>query len=86
MNRRHLVKAVLGSAVVTSVTQLHLPTVLRDRETGREALQSAAKKMRQSFEALENRVDKMEHHHQNLLRFAAIGLAISTGVDLSLLL
>ncbi len=38
------------------------------------------------MDKLEARVDKMEHHHRNLLRVSALAFALSTGVDLTLLL
>lgn len=55
--------------------------------TGREQLvDRIAPAVNARMEALEARVDAMEHHHRNLLRVGAIGLAVSTGIDLTILL
>ena len=53
---------------------------------GREQVERIRPLVDERLEALESRVDRMEHHHRNLLRVGAIGLAVSTGIDLTLLL
>lgn len=38
------------------------------------------------MDALEQRFDKLEHHHKNLIRVGGLAFALSTGIDLAIFL
>ncbi|MFP6806782.1 MAG: hypothetical protein VB957_06325 [Pseudomonadales bacterium] len=87
-NRRAFLKNAISTGIASSTAMAGYAIANRRELAGqaKELGQDTIEKVRKQMEALETRVDKMEHHHQNLLRFGAIGLAISTGVDLTLFL
>ena len=84
-------RAFIRNAIVTGIgssTALASVAIARRHEIGdnaKELGQQTIKKISNKMEDLEARVDKMEHHHQNLLRVGAIGFVLSTGIDITLL-
>ena len=73
MNRRKL----LASGVVTAVAAA---TTAMDR--GAQVFDQKKEDAAAHLKSLEERFDKLEHHHKNLVRVGGIALALSTGVDI----
>ena len=88
MERRHFLRQAMTACVASTSTLAGNAMVGRHDMKGRlkEIGKRATEKLNSRLEALEARVDKMEHHHQNLLRMGAIGIAISLGIDLTFFL
>lgn len=72
MNRRELLSAGLASATVAAGAAVSRGAQVLDR--GREPVEAKLK-------SLEERFDKLEHHHKNLIRAGGIAFALSTGID-----
>ncbi len=51
-----------------------------------ETVAAARDRVVEGMGRLEARVDALEHHHKNLLRVGALAFAVSTGLDLTILL
>jgi hypothetical protein len=77
MNRRQLLSAGLSAATVTAASALNF---------GAEKLKPLKDPLDARMEALEQRFDKLEHHHKNLIRVGGLAFALSTGIDLAIFL
>ena len=88
MERRNFLRHAMTACVAST------STLAGNAMAGRHEMKAQLKeigkqgvaKLNARLEALEARVDKMEHHHQNLLRMGALGIAISLGIDLTFFL
>jgi len=72
MNRRELLSN--GLAMVTA-------TAAGAASMGRETVQQYREPLEAKLESLEQRFDKLEHHHKNLIRVGGLAFALSTGID-----
>lgn len=70
--------AVLAGATVATAQNLGQQT----KQLGVEAIKKVSNRM----DGIEARMDKMERHHKNMIRVGVLGIAVSTGIDLTLLL
>ena len=81
MNRRELLKRTLQVGMTTSAA-----IAVATQINGKPAFGAARDKLADGFAKMEKRIDKLERHQRKLLRVGAIAFAVSTGVDLSILL
>lgn len=77
MNRRDLLTSGVATALAAASTAIDRGTVVIDRKR-----EDAAARLK----SLEQRFDKLEHHHKNLVRAGGVALALSTGIDIALFL
>ena len=80
MNRRELLKQTILVGVSASGAVASAAIV-----RSKPALNATRDKLTDSLNVLEKRVNKLERHHKNLVRTGALALAVSTGIDLTLL-
>jgi hypothetical protein len=73
MNRRDLLSAGLSTSVVAASAAIN---------SGSKLVVQGKKKLDPKIKELEERFDKLEHHHKNLIRVGSIAFAMSTGIDL----
>ncbi len=90
MNRREFIASVATHGAAAGVGIAAAANYSKDRVAAKlaanETFDAARQHVVDGMENLEARVDKLEHHHRNLLRVGALAVAISTGVDLTILL
>jgi len=85
IQRRHFLRqaarsAVAGSMAATTAAATTAVAVSSDK------VNQLGKDLDQLGKRLEERIDGMEHHQRNALRAGIIFMAVSTGVDLSLII
>lgn len=76
MNRREILTAGMATAAMTATAVLG---------KGAEKLQPIREPLEGKMKALEERFDKLEHHHKNLIRAGGLAFALSTGIDVLVL-
>ena len=84
MNRRELLAA--GATVVATGTAFAANQIDKGLHKGKEAVAPYQAPIEKKFKELEDRFDKLEHHHKNLVRVGGMALALSTGIDLAIFL
>ena len=72
MNRRELLTA--GAAVVATGTAFAASQVDKGLDKGKEAIAPYQEPIEKKFKELEDRFDKLEHHHKNLIRAGGSGI------------
>ena len=85
MNRRQFLKQSINRTAGT-VSGITVAAIAGGEHAIQQAMDSARGQVEAGLNNLEARVDKLEHHHRNLIRVGALGLTVSTGIDLSILL
>lgn len=69
MNRRELLRAGIATGAAATLS------------TGMTLADKGKSSISNQMESLEERFDKLEHHHKNLVRAGAVAFALSTGID-----
>jgi hypothetical protein len=82
MNRRNFVAGITRSGLALAAVSAASATAAR----GREFVDRSADEVGAGVEALRKRMDALEDHQKNYLRALCVITAVSTGVDLSILL
>jgi hypothetical protein len=80
MNRRELLRRTIVAGITSSGAVASAAFV-----KAKPALSNTRDRLNDSVDVLEKRVKKLERNHKNLIRTGAIALAVSTGIDLTLL-
>jgi len=81
--RQSLATAVAGTTVIAATAAAKGQQLTQQaRDIGDDAKNALSDRL----DKLEDRIDNMEHHHRNLLKAGVFFMAVSTGVDLSLIL
>jgi len=88
MERRNFLRHAMTACIASTSTLAGNAMAGRHDMMGqlKEIGKQATEKLNSRFEVLEARVDKMEHHHRNLLRVGVLGIVISLGIDLTFFL
>jgi len=82
MNRRKFVSALGRSGLAVAAVSVAAATVSK----GRDIIGQSADGISGSMDALKKRVDALEEDQKNYLRALCVITAISTGIDLSILI
>ena len=77
MNRRELLNAGINGTVLAAVGAMNMGEKLLEQG----AVQRGKDQLQARLDDLEQRFDKLEHHHKNLVRVGAIAVTVSTGID-----
>ena len=88
MDRRIFLRNVFATGVATSGL-VAAQVAAKSRQVGEQAKtlgKDVQTRLSERMESLETRMDKLDHRHKNLIRVGAVCFAVSTGVDLTVLL
>ena len=73
MNRRDFLNVGLSTGVIVATAVIN---------SGSKLVGQGKEKLDPHLKDLEERFDKLEHHHKNLIRVGSLAFAMSTGIDL----
>ena len=80
LNRRQFLKHSIQGALVAGATSTAMAA--SDALTaGADLAERSREDLNAKLDELEQKFDKLEHHHKNLIRVGGIAFALSTGVD-----
>jgi hypothetical protein len=76
MKRREFFTRVADASLKTSVV-----VATSALTVGSDVMSETKDKVSDKLKELEDRFDKLEHHHKNLIRVGGFAFALSTGID-----